>query len=165
MLWSRGGVRIVAHAGGTYGQQSTLSLVPERDFALTLLTNAQSGLLLGFEVTDWVLDRFLGLEPPPLARVPVDPVRVADYAGDYALPDTAETIRIREEDGALRLATSAELLDPGQTEIELPLHMAGDDLATAEYMGVTLLTDFVRDGSGEVAWVRFLGRLVPRIAP
>jgi CubicO group peptidase (beta-lactamase class C family) len=165
MLWSRGGVRIVAHAGGTYGQQSTLSLVPEHDFALTLLTNAQSGLLLGFEVTNWVLDRFLGLEPPLLATVPVDPVCLAEYSGEYALPGAAETIRIREEDGALRLATSAELLDPGQTKIDLPLRMVGNDLATAEYMGVTLLTDFVRDGTGKVAWIRFLGRLVPRIAP
>src|SRR5215213_3921256 len=146
MLWSRGGVRIVAHAGGTYGQQSTLFIVPERDFAMTVLTNAQSGLLLGFEVTNWVLDRFLGLEPPLLATVPIDPVHLAEYAGEYALPDAAETIRIREEDGALRLATSAELLDPGQTEVDLPLRMVGDDLATAEYMGVTLLTDFVRDG-------------------
>src|SRR5215212_3233377 len=65
MLWSRGGVRIVAHPGGTNGQQSTFSLVPERGFAVTVLTNAQSGLLLGFEVTDWALDRFLGLQPPP----------------------------------------------------------------------------------------------------
>jgi hypothetical protein len=26
---------------------------------------------------------------------------------------------------------------------------------------VTLYTDFVRDDTGKVAWVRFLGRLVP----
>ena len=31
----------------------------------------------------------------------------------------------------------------------------------AEFMGVTLYTEFVRDDTGKVAWVRFLGRLVP----
>jgi CubicO group peptidase (beta-lactamase class C family) len=161
-LWSRGGVQIVSHPGGTYGQQSTFSLVPERGFAVTVLTNAQAGLLLGFEVTNWVLDRFLGLEPPLLATVPVDPARLAEYAGEYALPDAAETIRIREEDGALHLVTSSQVLVPGQTAVELPLRMVGDDLAIAAYMGVPLFTDFVRDDAGTVAWIRLFGRLVPR---
>jgi hypothetical protein len=58
--------------------------------------------------------------------------------------------------------TSSPLLRPGQVEVELPLRMVGDDLAMAEFMGVTLFTDFVRDGAGNVAWVRFLGRLAPR---
>src|SRR5215217_6971043 len=163
MLWSRGGVRIVAHPGGTSGQQSTFSLVPERGFAVTVLTNAQTGLLLTFEITDWAVDRFLGLQPPPALRtVPVDPARLAEYSGEYALPDAAETIQIREENGALHLVTSSSLLVPGQAEVALPLHTVGDDLAAAEFMGVPLFTEFVRDDAGTVAWVRFLGRLVPR---
>ena len=162
MLWRRGGVRIVSHPGGTNGQQSTFLLGPERGFAVTVLTNAQAGIVLGFEVTNWVLDRFLGLEPPVLATVPVDPARLAEYSGEYAIPDASETIRIREENGALQLATSSQLLAPGEAEIELPLRMVGDDLALAEFMGVPLYTDFVRDDAGTVAWVRFLGRLVPR---
>src|SRR5215213_11505006 len=90
MLWSRGGVRIVSHPGGTNGQQSTFSLVPEHGFAVTVLTNAQAGLLLGFEVTNWVLDRFLGFAPPLLATVRVDPTRLAEYTGQYALPEASE---------------------------------------------------------------------------
>src|SRR5215212_1485534 len=97
MLWRRGGVHIVSHSGGTNGQQSTFSLVPERGFAVTVLTNAQAGILLGFEVTNWVLERFLGLEPPLLATVSVDPERLAEYTGEYSLPDASETIRIRDE--------------------------------------------------------------------
>jgi hypothetical protein len=163
MLWNRGGVRIVSHSGGTNGQLSTFSLVPEHGFALSVLTNAQAGILLGFEVTDWVLDRFLGLQPPPALRtVPVDRARLAEYSGEYALPDGSEAIRIRQQNGALQLVTSSPLLGPGQAEVELPLRMVGDDLAIAEFMGVPLFTDFVRDDAGKVAWVRFLGRLVPR---
>jgi CubicO group peptidase (beta-lactamase class C family) len=164
MLWHRGSVDIVSHPGGTNGQQSTFSLVPEHRFAVTVLTNAQAGLLLGFEVTNWVLDRFLGLEPPPLTTVSVDPARLAEYAGEYALPNGSETIRIREEDGALRLVTSSSVLAPGQGDVELPLRVVGDDLATIDYRGASFFTDFVRDDAGTVAWVRFLGRLVPRAA-
>jgi CubicO group peptidase (beta-lactamase class C family) len=164
MLWRRSGVPIVSHAGGTNGQQSTFSLVPERGFAVTVLTNAQAGLLLGFAVTDWVLDRFLGLAPPLLATVPVDPARLAEYLGEYAFPDALDTIRIREENGDLKLVTSSPLLALGQAEIKVPLRMVGDDVAIGEFMGVPLYADFVRDDAGTVAWVRFLGRLVPRIA-
>lgn len=162
MLWHRGGVQIVSHPGGTNGQQSTVSLVPEHGFAVTVLTNAQAGLLLGFEVTNWVLDRFLGLEPPLLATVPVDPARLAEYSGEYVFPDGSETIQIREEDGALHLVTSSPLLVPGKSDVELPLRVVGDDLATIEYRGASFFTDFVRNDAGTVAWVRFLGRLVPR---
>jgi hypothetical protein len=42
------------------------------------------------------------------------------------------------------------------------LRMVGADLAITEFMGVPLFTEFVRDAAGTVAWVRFLGRLVPR---
>ena len=161
-LWSRGGVRIVSHPGGTSGQLSSFFIVPERGFALSVLTNAQRGLLLNFEVTDWALDQFLGLQPPPALRtVPVDQARLAEYSGEYALPDGSEAIRIRQQDGGLRLVTSSPLLVPGQAEIELPLRTVGEDLAMAEFMGVTLYTEFVRDDTGKVAWVRFLGRLVP----
>src|SRR5262249_44546777 len=40
MLRNYAGVRIVRHGGGTLGQLSAFQLVPERDFALTILTNA-----------------------------------------------------------------------------------------------------------------------------
>jgi hypothetical protein len=161
-LWSRGGVRIVSHPGGTSGQLSTFFIVPEHGFALSILTNAQAGILLGFEVTDWVLERFLGLEPPLLATVPLDPARLSKYAGEYALPNGSEPIRIREEGGALQLVTASPLLSAAPTDIALSLRIVGDDVAIAEYMGVPLYADFVRDDAGKVAWVRFLGRLAPR---
>jgi CubicO group peptidase (beta-lactamase class C family) len=163
MLWRRGAVQIVSHAGGTNGQQSTFSLVPARGFAVTVLTNAQAGLLLGFEVTNWVLDRFLGLEPPLLATGSVDRARLAEYPGEYALPDGSEAIQIHQEDDALTLVTSSPVLAPGQTELALLLRVVGDDVATIEYRGASFLTDFVRDDAGNVAWIRFLGRLVPRM--
>ena len=110
MLWSRGGVRIVSHPGGTNGQQSAFSLVPERGFAVTVLTNAELGAMLGFEATDWALERFLGLPRPALTTVPARPAQLAEYSGEYVLPVSSETIRIRQEDGALHLGSSQWLV-------------------------------------------------------
>jgi CubicO group peptidase (beta-lactamase class C family) len=158
-LWRRGGRRIVSHAGGTSGQQSTLSLVPDASVAVFVLTNAQGGLPLELEVTDWVLERLLGLRPTPLAPVPVAAARRAEYAGDYAFPDGSQTVRIREEEGGLRL----EARVPGIGEAAAPLRFVGPDLAALEFQGLPVLTDFVREDAGEVAWVRFVGRLTPRV--
>jgi hypothetical protein len=55
-------------------------------------------------------------------------------------------------------------LVPGQDqpEIESDVQFIGDDLMTTNYMGVPIFGDFVRDDAGKVAWIRFLGRMVPR---
>ena len=77
MLTSRGGVRIVSHPGGTNGQLSAFVLVPERGFAVTVLTNAELGARLGVEATDWALQRFLGLPRPALTPRPLSPDQLA----------------------------------------------------------------------------------------
>jgi CubicO group peptidase (beta-lactamase class C family) len=159
-LLNRGGARVVTHPGGTSGQQSAFTLVPERGFAVTVLTNANAGAMLGVEATDWALERFLGLPRPAMTPVSLPPARLTEYVGEYLLPENAGTIQVREEDGALRL----EMRVAGQAELEIasPLRMIGDDLATVDYMELTLFTDFVRDDAGTVAWIRFLGRMTPR---
>jgi CubicO group peptidase (beta-lactamase class C family) len=161
MLWSRGGVRIVSHPGGTNGQMSAFTLVPERGFAVTVLTNANAGATLENEVTDWALERFLGLPRPTSTPVVLPPARLADYGGDYVMPENGGTIQVREDVGALRLGW----LVPGQPEpaVDSPLRFVGNDLATVEAMGLTLFTDFVREGAGKVVWIRFLGRMVRRV--
>jgi CubicO group peptidase (beta-lactamase class C family) len=162
MLTSRGGVRIVSHAGGSNGQQSNFTLVPERGFAVTVLTNATAGAILGIEATDWALERYLGLPRPAMTPLSLSPSQRAEYTGDYIVPANGGTIQIREVDGALRL----EWLVPGrsQPEIESSLRFVGDDLVTFDYMELTIFSDFVRDDAGKIAWIRFVGRMVPRVA-
>jgi CubicO group peptidase (beta-lactamase class C family) len=158
-LWQRDGQRIVSHPGGTAGQLSVFSLIPEQEFAWTLLTNAQSGLQLGFEVTDRVLEGFLGLSPEPLGAAPIAGAPLAEFIGEYANPDGSQTIRIRAADDTLHL----ELSVPGQPGLESEMRPVGEDLFVVTHLWVTALTDFVRDDTGKMAWVRFLGRLVPRV--
>jgi len=160
MLQWRDGVQIVSHLGGSTGQLSNFALVPERDFAVTILTNANAGAVLVVEATDWALERFLGLPQPAMTPIPLSPAQRAEYIGDYILPANGGIIRIREDHGALRI----ELFASGQTapEIASPLRFIADDLALHDYMGVPIYTDFVRDDAGNVAWIRFLGRMTPR---
>jgi CubicO group peptidase (beta-lactamase class C family) len=159
-LSSRGGVQIVSHAGGTNGQQSTLTLVPEHHFAISVLTNANAGVMLWAETIDFVLERFLGLPAPAMRPRSLTPAQRAEYTGQFDLPASSGTIRISDEDGALRI----EVFVSGQPspEVDSPLRFVGDDLATHEYMGLPVYCDFVRDDAGQVDWIRYFGRMVPR---
>ncbi|HZP21587.1 MAG TPA: hypothetical protein VFB16_15445, partial [Bauldia sp.] len=114
------------------------------------------------EVTDWALEQFLGLPRPTMTAVALPPAQLAEYAGAYVMPVNGGTIEVREAGSFLRL----EWLVPGQAEpaVDSPLRFVGDDLATIDAMGLTIFTDFVREGAGKVVWIRFLGRMVGRAA-
>lgn len=162
MLRNRDGATVVSHAGGTNGQQSDFCLVPERGFAVTTLTNAVAGAALAIEATDWALNRFLGLASPANTPVPHTADQLAEFAGTYALPETGQSIQVTAENDALQL----ELFMQGQTDPVLasPVQFIGDDLATVDYMGFPIFTDFVRGDDGRVSWIRYFGRMTPRAA-
>lgn len=157
-ILSRGGERIVLHHGGTLGQHSTFVLVPDRKFAITVLTNADTGVAFGNAVTDWALEQFLGLPAEPLEAVPATPERAAMYGGTYTLPDDSETVQIVDADGGLELTWLAA----GQPEVVVPLNLTEDDWGWVEAMGLSAPVEFVRDDTGDITWIRFVGRLMPR---
>ena len=83
LLSKTGGVRTVAHGGATNGQMSAFLMVPERRFAITVLTNANRGRELHNALVSWSLNHFLGLkDPEPTVQSP-SPVELAAYAGRY----------------------------------------------------------------------------------
>src|SRR5258708_256505 len=86
-----GGVRVVGHGGSTNGQQSSFDLVPERGFAVTVLTNADEGYLLHREIVEWMLEAYCGAvepEPEPLDVTEAELVPIAGrYAAEHAFVD------------------------------------------------------------------------------
>jgi hypothetical protein len=158
LLYDQGGERIVSHAGGANGQLAMFIMVPSRRFAFAMTTNAAAGLALAFEVTDRVTMGMLGLPLPDYAAMPLTAEQRAGYIGEYVTPDGAQAITVSEQGEELVLRGAV----PGEGEIVSPMHMIGDDLVSLDYMGLSIFADFVRDDTGDVAWIRFVGRLVPR---
>src|SRR5579884_37654 len=83
MLQDVDGVRLVSHGGSTTGQQAQLILVPERDFALAILTNAHAGIQLIDELGEWILSSYLGIQPEDEEPLSLSPEELAAYAGSY----------------------------------------------------------------------------------
>jgi CubicO group peptidase (beta-lactamase class C family) len=79
------GVQIVSHGGNTHGQNHAFHLVPERGFAISVMTNSQpGGSRLEGEIVKWAFEHYLGLhepgEPEPLE---LSAAQLKEFAGTY----------------------------------------------------------------------------------
>ena len=80
------GVHVVEWDGDWAGQAAGFFFVPERDFALTVLTNSTSGYRLTTDLfaDDWTLQRFAGLRNPPAVPMRVSAARLPDVHATMA---------------------------------------------------------------------------------
>jgi CubicO group peptidase (beta-lactamase class C family) len=169
-----GGSRVrVAGQGGTAGGHIlVLSIVPERSFAIGILTNAQNGWRLIQEVEREALRSYHGIvyaknqaiahrglvetlpNVEPLSTQP----DLKPYLGRYQRPANAVDVRI--ENGKLLVQ---DMPNSGEARPALPIAFFGPDRAVitdGSDRGQSI--EFIRDASGAVKWVRVVGRVAVR---
>ena len=167
-----GNLRVAAHGGTLAGHILLLEIVPEKNFAIGILTNSINGWRLIQDVEREALKQYHGATFPnnyaiahrglvetlpnvePLAKQP-DP---APYVGRYLRPMNAVSVRV--EDGRLVVQ---ELPNTGNARAIMPIAFFGPDRAVItdgndKGQGI----EFVRDASGRVNWVRVVGRVAVR---
>jgi CubicO group peptidase (beta-lactamase class C family) len=180
-------VRIVQHGGDYLGQHSGFIMVPERGFALTVLTNSDGGpqLLGDLFVDDWALKHFEGVSNLPAEPRALTRSQLAPYEGLYTgqiidpifTPSgtVAETeIELKgTTDGRLRMRRTDTLEspvihdptasrkedEPAVTELRLAFYRKDYVLAYDENGEVLVRANFVRGRNGSIKWLRFGGRL------
>lgn len=158
------GVRVVQHGGDIPGQHSGFLMVPERDFALTALTNSDAGPVLLNElfVKDWALRRFAGVSNPPAEPVSLSAAELAEYEGVYSQQVVDGEGNVLEFSGELT-AEDGHLVQRDNGEVVLRLlFYRRDYVLLAEPDGTPSGSrgDFLRGPDGAVAWLRGGGRLV-----
>ena len=169
-----GGSRVrVAGQGGTAGGHIlVLSIVPERNFAIGILTNVQNGWRLIQEVEREALRSYHGIvyaknqaiahrglvetlpNVEPLAAQP----DFKPYVGRYQRPMNAVDVRV--ENGKLLVQ---EQPNSGEARPPMPIAFFGPDRAVitdGNERGQSI--EFIRDASGVVKWVRVVGRVAVR---
>lgn len=157
------GVRVVQHGGDWPGQHSGFMFVPERGFALTLLTNSEGGPALAAELfaDDWALRRFAGLSNLPAVPRALSPGELAEYEGIYLQQAVGPDGRLQT--GGLRLAGSGGRLaiTDGETTFGVLAFYRKDFVLVLGPDGAPTHTraNFVRGADGTVAWLRLGGRL------
>lgn len=96
-----GRLKVIGHGGTTNGFQARLTLVPDRRYAIAMLTNSARGAAFNDRVETWALEHELGLTRPELPKVKVAPASLERFAGQYTQPQAEYSISI--DDGGLRV--------------------------------------------------------------
>jgi CubicO group peptidase (beta-lactamase class C family) len=167
-----GGVRTASHGGTLSGHILLLEIVPERNFAIAILTNANTGWRVIQDLEREALKSYLGLTYAPnqaiahrglvetlpwltpLATQP-DP---APYVGTYLRP--GNSVVVRSEGGKLLVQDRPNAGKPGT---EMSIAFFGPDRAVVldgPDQGQSI--EFVRDAAGDVHWIRVVGRIARR---
>jgi hypothetical protein len=167
-----GGVRVAGQGGTAGGHILVLSIVPERNFAISILTNAQNGWRLIQDVEREALRGYHGIvyaknqaiahrglvetlpNVEPLATQP----DLKPYVGRYARPTNSVDVRI--ENGKLVVQ---DLPNSGDPRPVMPIAFFGPDRAVitdGNDRGQSI--EFIRDAGGSVKWIRVVGRVAVR---
>lgn len=170
------GPKVIQHGGDVPGYHSGMMFVPDRDFAMTMLTNSEGGpkLLAEFFADDWALSRFAGVTNLPATPRSLSAAQLAPYAGRYRAlqigvkgPPSLILARMTPSDGGLLMEETQEVLIPSGERPNIP---GGSYQLTFYKRDFVLLgspsgqrsayrANFVRDRSGRVAFFALGGRL------
>ena len=149
-----------------------LEIVPERNFAIAILTNANTGWRLIQDVEREALKSYLGatyalnqaiahrglVETLPSVQPLAEQPDLTPYLGTYARPSNSYIVRAeggklvvqdRSNSGGTGTASPAAFYGPDRLVV-----MDGPDRGQS--------IEFVRDDNGRVNWIRVVGRVAVR---
>lgn len=158
-----GGLRTVSHGGTTNGQYSEFLMVPEKQFAISVIANGGHRHALGYEVVAWALRHYLGVQeeaPRPLAAEHEDFVPLIgryDGAGAYLelqIGESGPTIQAVPTRGSLGDAEPPA--PPPPTRIAM---LEGDRLLLLDPPYKDVQAEILRDATGAVQWLRLSKRI------
>jgi CubicO group peptidase (beta-lactamase class C family) len=167
MVKTLDGVKTVRHGGTTNGQLSAFVLVPERNFAITVLTNANRGGELHGDTLKWALRHYLDIGEAEPERLNLTEAELAPYAGHYAAALSELDITVKEGALVLQAIPKGGFPDkdskPGPTPPPTRIALCQDELVVAlDPPFKDARGEFLRDADGAIGWIRFGGRIAKR---
>ena len=163
------GTTLVSHGGTTPGQLSAFTMVPEKEFAVTVLTNSTRGGEVHRAVVDWALAHYVDVHRPE-----VEHIRVPDlsaYTGKYRVESSGtefEIVAVAKNNGLIMRMPQPPIGANGRRPPKpADMHMrfyAPDRVVGINGVWNGTKSEFVRNGSGRVAWFRWGGRIHRHLA-
>jgi CubicO group peptidase (beta-lactamase class C family) len=167
-----GNIRTAAHGGTFAGHILLLELVPEKNFAMAILTNAGTGWRLIQDVERAALEAYHGAafrtnqaishrglnETLPLVTPLAQPPDLAPYVGRFVRP--MNDVVVRAERGVLHAQVRPATGDPSP---DMPLAFYGPDrVVVTAGPEKDASIEFIRDAAATVRWIRVTGRIARR---
>jgi CubicO group peptidase (beta-lactamase class C family) len=166
MLREIEGVQFVSHGGSCRGHMSAFEMVPERNFALAIVTNARQGQELLTELTDWILDAYLGLAEQVPDPLQLSAEELAEFTGIYDSQTGALHVTIDGDHLLGKLEINPEMgIPPEEAESAVPplpfVILPDDRFLITEGMYKGLQGAFLRNESGRINAID-LGRVMTK---
>jgi CubicO group peptidase (beta-lactamase class C family) len=162
-------LRVLRHGGGTVGQASLLTLIPEKEFGIIVVTNSEQGRIFRPIITNYALENYLEVKTPQPNILDIPKEELEEYVGEYMAKLTEVIVGIK--DGQLML--SQKRLGGFPTEDQKPKTI---DPSPPTYFGFyekdhiigidktnrNTRCQFIRDGNGKISFIRANTRLHKR---
>ena len=159
-----GPVRTIRHGGGTVGQISQLVMVPEQDFALAVVTNANTGGRATREIVDRALELYLDAKDDKPDAMVVDPEILEAYVGVYSRPFADVVVTLENDELLMQTILKQGFPDNDSTPPEPAPPAAVEFFAEDQVRAVSggWTAEFVRKPNGSIGWLRLRSRIHPR---
>ncbi len=153
---------VYAHGGATHGQQAYFFYIPEKDFALAILTNSDDGGVITGQTFGWALDLYFGIKlksPKPLAK----PQDLREFVGRYQIGTECFDIKVKGKQLVYHhiplggFPTPDTPPGPAMPPMRFAFYKQDNLVGLDEpYKGA--LADIIRDDKGRVEYFRVGGR-------
>lgn len=92
-----GELKVYAHGGATNGQQAYFFFIPEKDFALAILTNSDDGGIITAQTFGWALELYFDtkINSPKPIRICVNELK--EYVGRYRIGTECFDLKVKGE--------------------------------------------------------------------
>jgi len=167
LLTRYGTTQVVRHGGNVSNLQvSEFMTVPEKNFAVTVLTNALGGGI-GKKIVDWCMANLTELPTPAsLDLVEPEPAAVDAVLGKYQAGSLTMTVAPGDEGIGIRMGSAQDL---GEYEDivwppAIPIAFLNDRDFAARADTTRALGRFVTDDTGRAVMLEFGGRTAKRVA-
>jgi len=90
-------LKVYAHGGATLGQRAYFFYIPEKDFALAILTNSDDGGIIATQTFDWALDLYFNIKQKSPKPIKTTPMELKEYVGRYKIGTECFDIRVNGE--------------------------------------------------------------------
>ncbi|MEP6872236.1 MAG: serine hydrolase domain-containing protein [Anaerolineaceae bacterium] len=168
LLKDVGGHQVVMHGGATNGQMSSFMMIPAKQFALTVLANADRGREAHTLISNWILEHVAGVSAPFPEVLPLSVRQLEPYGGRYQA--VLGSLELSAEAGTLimRQQPAPNPLAPPGEQVPLPppvrLGFLSDDcVISLDPPSRGARGEFVTSPDG-ASWFRWGGRIHRRMA-
>ena len=157
-------LEVITHSGATNGQIAGLYFIPEKDFALAILTNEEDGRLVTKTAFKRALQIHFEIDTPDPTHMEMTGQALHEYEGNYELPMSAFELKLKKGHLVLYDKPRGGFPTPDSPPLPAspPMRMAfyeTDKIIMLDEPMKGSLGEFLRDADGKLKYFRLSSRV------